>query len=97
MAQLAVPFATLLVLAAPLRILRSRPFGRRLRCLGLVAGGLSLVMAALLMGPWATPLILIRVLAAYIELVRTRGRELIADASPSTPAQDYHAQIPAAR
>jgi hypothetical protein len=82
MGLVVIPFATLVVVAASALVLKTRPFGRWVGWLGLVVGALSLVLIALLMGPWASPLILIWVLAASFELVRTRGARAVGVESP---------------
>jgi hypothetical protein len=95
--RVVIPFAALLVLAASTLILRTRPFGRWVRWLGLAVGALSVAFVVLLMGPWASPLILIWVLAISVELARTRGARTIGVASPQVEARDQHLYIPEAR
>jgi hypothetical protein len=89
-----IPFATLLVVAASALILRTRPFGRWVGWLGLVVAALSLVMVVLLMGPFASPLILIWVLATSVELVRTRGAQAASAEAPYGEARGHQAHIP---
>jgi hypothetical protein len=95
MGLVVIPFATLLVLAASVLILRTRPFGRWVGWLGLVVGALSLVLIVLLMGPWTSPLIQVWVLAASVELVRTRGAQTVAAATAlsEAPGQAPHTLV----
>jgi hypothetical protein len=97
MGLVVIPLATLLVVAASALILRTRPFGRWVGWLGLVVAALSLALIGLLMGPWASPLILIWVLAASAELVRTRGAGVVSVESPPEEAPGHHARVPVTR
>lgn len=72
-AVVAIPFATMVVATASIMILMSGVMSRWLGWLGLAVTVLSLVAIVLLMGPLATPLILVWVLGASALLFRSRG------------------------
>lgn len=74
----------------------TRPFGRWSGRLGPAVSALSFVMVVLLMGPLAGPLILIWVLAASIEIVRTRA-QAVAAGTPGEKTRGHPAQVPMAR
>jgi hypothetical protein len=92
-----IPFAALLVVAASALILRTHPFGRWVGWLGLVVAALSLVLIALSMGPWASPLVQIWVLAASVELWRTRGAQAATAAVSQAEAFGGPPHVPATR
>jgi hypothetical protein len=97
MGLVVIPFATLLMVAASALILRTRPFGRWVGWLGLVASALNLVLVVLLMGPWASPLIQVWVIAASVELVRKRGARAISVESPPEGARGHQTHVPVTR
>jgi len=84
----AIPFATLVVAAASLLSLRTGALARWVGWVGLGVTTLSLVSIALLIGPLATPLVALWVLAASAQLFRARETRVVpVEASPA-PAHD---------
>jgi len=82
----AIPFAALLVAAASLLALRTGALARWVGWVGLGVAALSLVSVALLVGPLATPLIALWVLAVSAQLFRAREtRAAHAETSPVLP------------
>jgi len=67
----AIPFATMVVAAASLVILRTGALPRWVGWFGLVVTALSLVAVGLLIGAFATPLILLWVVGVSAQLFRT--------------------------
>lgn len=70
--MVAIPAAGLAVAAASGAMLRTRTFARWLGWLGVVAAALLVLASVLLMGAWATPVLIIWTLATSFELWRTR-------------------------
>ena len=78
----AMPFAAITVAAASLTILQTGALSRLVAWPGLVVAALSLIVVALGMGPFATPLILLWTVGASSQLVRARR----AQAAPTVAA-----------
>jgi hypothetical protein len=82
-----IPFVAMTIAAASLVILQTRALSRVVGWLGLVVAGLSLLMAALGMGPWASPLIFIWAIGASTQLFRARGAQAASAAASPGPTQ----------
>lgn len=78
-AFVAIPFATIVVAVTSIMIFRTGMMKRWVGWLGLGVTTLSLATIALQMGAFATPLILIWVLGASLQLFRTRGTRTASD------------------
>ena len=69
----AIPFVLIVITAPSIQILRMGILSRWIGWLGLSVTAVGLALTAAMVGPFATPLILLWVLAASAHLFRTRG------------------------